>query len=162
MRRRLLLILPVLALTLGLLGFTVAQAADCPTTDPSCGCGAPCGCTPGYWKNHTDSWPAGFTTDTEIGDICGLGSVDLNDKAGEDTLLEALNYKGGSGIDGARRILLRAAVAAALNAAATDCYPLECCCIQERVHAVWDGSRDEILALATELDGYNNAGCPFN
>lgn len=88
------------------------------------------GLTPGYWKNHTENWPDyaqrgeypnygdPYTLD-EIFFACDISALPNVDIAalGEDTLLDALNYKGGKGDDGGARILLRAAAAAYLNIA---------------------------------------------
>lgn len=117
------------------------------------------GCTLGYWKvrQHHDSWPAGYFTWSNLRTQFGPHAFD-------DTLLNALNYKGGSGIDGARRILLKQAVAALLNSASGGVnYPL----VQSEVHqyvgfALASGDRDVMLALAGTLDAYNNQGCPLN
>jgi hypothetical protein len=65
------------------------------------------GCTPGYWKNHTDSW-------TVYSPSQSLSSVFAATPAvySSTTLLQGLSFNGGNGADGASRILLRAAVAA--------------------------------------------------
>ena len=52
------------------------------------------------------------------------GKLDLNNDGKEDTLMDALNYQGGSNLKGKAANLLRAAVAALLNEAALgDSYP---------------------------------------
>src|SRR3954465_8083321 len=75
------------------------------------------GCTPGYWKNHTEAW-----ADTPYSPTDTVGSVftlpaSLSSLSGE-TLLAALDGTGGDGstLEGAAAILLRAAVAGLLNA----------------------------------------------
>ena len=73
------------------------------------------GCTPGYWKvpQHWDSWPAPFSPTKST-----VASVFSNSSPyGSLTLVEALKLQGGKGTDGAKQILLRAAVAAILNEA---------------------------------------------
>jgi hypothetical protein len=124
------------------------------------------GCTPGYWKQeqHFDSWgPTGFTTDQELEDV-----FDVPDALGLDdtTLLQALNFGGGSGVDGAARILLRAAVAALLNAAHPDVdYAQSTADIIADVNAALaSGDRDTMLDLAADLDADNNGigGCPLD
>ena len=128
------------------------------------------GCTPGYWKNHTDSWiedasglPSYFPTE-EFGNVFSVSYGDV-------TLLEALQGGGGPGISGAKQILARAAVAALLNAAHDELsYPLRRYqdtpsgpAIIPAVQDVWDsGDRAAILELATFFDGLNNLGCPLN
>ncbi len=91
---------------------------------------------------------------------------DVPDTLGLDnnTLLDALNYGGGSGVTGGARILLRAAVAALLNAAHPDIdYPRTTAEIIADVNAALaSGSRSTMLELASELDADNNLGCPIN
>ena len=90
------------------------------------------GCTPGYWKNHTSNWPvAGVTKPTETDTISAsqtVGSIYVNapSQLSSNTLLQALQYQGGSTVLAAKQILLRAAVAAFLNAADDRMgYPLQ-------------------------------------
>jgi hypothetical protein len=80
------------------------------------------------------------------------------------TLLQGLSFNGGNGADGASRILLRAAVAAILNAANEDVdYQYTSAQITSRVNAALaSGDRATILALATDLDRANNGGCTLN
>lgn len=123
------------------------------------------GCTPGFWKNRgLVLYNENLTVGATIGHAAegGIGAP-----FGGDALLEALQYGGGPGIDGARQIMLRAAVASYLNA---SLFPA----------GVWpgptvegirlrttdfynEGTRAEMLAWATELDAYNNGadGCFF-
>lgn len=92
------------------------------------------------------------------------GKVDLNGDGQEDTLLDALNYQGGNGTTGAARILLRAAVAAMLNAANPNVdYPrTEASIIADVNAALASKNRNTMLNLATALDADNNLGCPLN
>jgi hypothetical protein len=120
------------------------------------------GCTPGYWKQdqHYDSWVNYSPSQT-------LESVfDVPDSLGMDntTLLQALQGGGGSGISGASKILLRAAVASLLNASNSSvAFPLSTANIVSVVNAALaSGDRDAILALAADLDAKNNLGCPLN
>ncbi len=77
------------------------------------------GKTPGFWKNHLDAWvPTGYTPDMLVGDFFDIPS-ELSNLA-DDTLLEALSYKGGHSVEAKARILLRAAVAGLLNSAHPD------------------------------------------
>lgn len=118
------------------------------------------GCTPGYWKNHPNAWSkTGYLNGQSVSSVFS-GAESLSDA----TLLEALNFGGGSGVDGAKRILLRAAVAALLNAAHPDVnYELTTAQVISQVSAALEtNDRSTILALAEKLDGYNNAGCPLN
>jgi hypothetical protein len=78
---------------------------------------------------------------------------------GSATLLEALSFKGGSGVNGAAQILLRAAVAGVLNSAKIQ-YPLTTAQVISMVNtALASCDRDTILTLASTLDGLNNLGC---
>jgi hypothetical protein len=122
------------------------------------------GCTPGYWKQsqHLDSWTAtGYTTSQTLESV-----FDVPNSFGLDTrtLLQALDFQGGSGTTAAARNLLRAAVAALLNAAHPDVdYPLTTAEVINAVNAALaTNNRNTILRLARTLDGYNNLGCPLN
>lgn len=79
--------------------------------------------TPGFWKNHTggrrsgwrDAWAyTAFDPGTPL--VSVFQELEGFDGLDEDNLLDAVSYKGGKGDEGAARILLRAAVAALLNA----------------------------------------------
>jgi len=120
------------------------------------------GCTPGFWKQdfHFGHWlPTGYLPTTELQEVFDFDEV--NGQIGglaDDTMLEALNYQGGNGKLGAAQILLRAAVAAVLNAAHPD---VQFAFTEDQVIALVDaqlqgGNRDSMLALATELDNANN------
>ena len=122
----------------------------------------PEGCTPGYWKNHPASWAGtGYATNQslewvfDIADAFGLDNV---------SLLIGLSLQGGSTLSGAASILLRASVAALLNAAHPSVdYQLTTAQILSQVNAALaSGNRSTMLALATNLDNMNNAGCPLN
>jgi hypothetical protein len=116
------------------------------------------GCTPGYWKNHLASWPpTGFSTGQALTSVFGPNAL-------PGTLLEALSFGGGPGVTGAKQILLRAAVAALLNAASPDVdYTRTTAQVIAAVNtALASDDRGVILALATALDTDNNLGCPIN
>jgi hypothetical protein len=122
------------------------------------------GCTPGYWKQpqHLDAWgPTGYSPSQTLESV-----FDVPDAFGLDsaTLLQALDFRGGSTLTGAARILLRQAVAALLNAAHPDVdFGLAPAEVIEQVNAALaSGDRETILALAEELDVLNNEGCPLN
>jgi hypothetical protein len=80
------------------------------------------------------------------------------------TLREALSFQGGSSTTAAARILLRAGVAALLNAAHPNVnYPRTTAEVIADVNAALaSGNRSTMLALASELDADNNLGCPLN
>ena len=123
------------------------------------------GCTPGYWKNHTDNWQE-YTPNSQIGFNWTL-PPELSEFSTV-TFLEALNFGGGPGIEGAAQILFRAAVAANLNAAHEGVgYPYrrfqEPGNLQEQINAALASlDRETMLNLAAELDRANNLGCPLN
>ena len=116
------------------------------------------GCTPGFWKTHVDAW-VGYSSGQTVESV-----FDVPDAFGldDDTLLTALGYPGGSGNVGAAQTLLRAAVAAVLNAAHPSIsYPLSEAQIISMVNTALAGNRPAMLSLASTLDGYNNLGCTF-
>ncbi|KAF1714820.1 hypothetical protein CSC71_03400 [Pseudoxanthomonas sangjuensis] len=117
------------------------------------------GCTLGYWKvpKHHDSWPWPYTTGSSLQSAFGANAFN-------DTFLTALNYKGGPGIDGAKRILLKQAVASLLNAASGGVeFPLTTQqVIDMTTFALGSNDRDVMISLSATLDAYNNMGCPLN
>jgi hypothetical protein len=118
------------------------------------------GCSHGYWKNHLASWVTLQPTDT-VGSVFDSA---ISYGIGDDTLLQALNYTGGSTLTAAAKLLLLQAVAAILNAdnplVAFERTADE---IIFDVNAALDSSnRSTILSLAAALDGDNNLGCPLN
>jgi len=121
------------------------------------------GCTPGYWKNHTDSWAGtGYSPGQTTGSVfSGAGAFP---SLASQSLLQSLQGGGGPGTLGAAKILLRAAVAALLNAAHSGVdYPRTSAQIIADVNAALaSNNRDAMLALATSLDDDNNLGCPLS
>jgi len=117
----------------------------------------PAGLTPGYWKNQTDAW-VGYAPGQLVNSVftvpSALGSL------GSSTLLQALGFGGGPGVSGGAQLLLRAAVAALLNAASPSVnYPLTTGDVISQVNAALASlNRDTMLALASQLDAYNNLG----
>ncbi len=118
------------------------------------------GCTPGFWKQpqHFDSW-VDFTTGQSVGSV-----FDDADSTAGNTLLEALNFMGGDDLEGAERILLRAAVAGILNGAHSEVnYPIPVSDLIDQVNAaIVSEDRDTMLDLAALIDFVNNLGCPLN
>ena len=119
-------------------------------------------CTPGFWKNHQSDWPDPYDpTDPLVGLFSGVSGYP---SLSNDTLLQAVNYGGGGGTLGAAKTLLRAAVPAVLNATlgGYDGTSYDTVAeIQAAVNTALAGSRSQMLALASTLDGYNNlfTGC---
>ena len=123
------------------------------------------GCTPGYWKNHTENWEeytASDPLDWQFNFPDSLAGMR------DDTWLEALSYGGGSGTEGAARILMRASTASFLNAAHEGIgFPLRRFADPGQMLAAVNAAlasdnRAAMLELASYLDGLNNLGCPLN
>ena len=128
------------------------------------------GCTPGYWKNHTSNWQEVKPTRLLTWDHRSVKIIafapstdDLNHDGLPDTYLDALSFQGGSDLEGAEQILLRASVAAYLNAAHEGLgYPLRRQQFIAEVNAaIASGDRQTMIDLATTLDNLNNLGCPL-
>jgi hypothetical protein len=113
------------------------------------------GCTPGYWKNHTEDW-VGYDPDDLVSSVfANAGSL------GSMTLLEALQNGGGDTLEDAKRLLIHHAVAALLNSTHPD---VDYAFTTAQVIA-WTSDmltstdRDEILGLKDLFDTENNRGC---
>lgn len=125
------------------------------------------GCTPGYWKNHTDNWQ-----EAQPSHLYGSRFTSARANVAGLTLEQALAGGGGPGADGAALILARASTAAWLNAAHEGLgYPWRRTGVSldgrpslvPAVNAAFaSGSRAEMLALASRLDADNNLGCPLS
>ena len=125
------------------------------------------GCTPGYWKNHTDTWE-----EMKVDRLFGVVYTSARANVAGLTFLDALSAQGGPGADGAAQILARAASAAYLNAAneglgypwrrfnsGLDGRPP----LVATVNAAYaSGQRSVMLDLASRLDADNNLGCPLS
>jgi hypothetical protein len=104
------------------------------------------GCTPGFWKNHAESYPSGVTASSTLASVgfTGTGSI---------TFDQALN-EGGGAVDA----LLRHAAAAYLNALSVD-YPLSAAQVVAMTNeAITSGDADTIESLKDTFDAFNNAG----
>ena len=154
MRKKLWLTIIAVSVLLSSLMFALPVVAqdECPQ--------CPCGCeglTPGYWKNHTDAWEC-YSPGTLLGDIFTFPASFSN--LADDTLLEALQYKGGNDVEGAARIFLRQAVAALLNACSTELnYPYTEAQVIDIVNIVlgWQ-DRDAFLWNKDVLEAANELG----
>jgi hypothetical protein len=125
-------------------------------------CEAPpkAGCTPGFWKNCTIHWqPTPYRTDQKVSSVFTLGNCCAT--LGNASLLGAMDFGGGGDVCGAARNLLRAAVAALLNASSPEVdYPVTEQDVIGLVSAALQScNRSTMLALASELDQANNLGC---
>ncbi|HZF09768.1 MAG TPA: hypothetical protein VFE33_13340, partial [Thermoanaerobaculia bacterium] len=120
------------------------------------------GCSPGYWKNHPSAWSAtGYSTGQIVSNV--FHEATRFPSLGSSTLLQALSFQGGSGLDGAAQTLLRAAVAALLNAADSHLnYPRQPSAVISSVNSsLSSGDRNNMQTLASQLDTDNNLSCPL-
>ena len=163
-----------------------ADSTVCTDTTPECGSTAGCeagscvqthapqscgqGCTPGFWKNNAvkkgaNAWPvAPTTTLSQAGFVIPGCLSSCANFSGNTTLAAALSLQGGNDACGKAETLIRAAVAAFLNASSTcvsfDLNPTSVVAETNTALASCDGAT--IIAEATRLDGLNNLGCPIN
>jgi hypothetical protein len=120
------------------------------------------GCTPGYWKNHLEAWAVtGFSPNQALSTVfspTGLGTL------GSSTLLQALNFGGGSTLTAKKQILLRIAVASLLNSAHPGVdFSLTAAQVISQVNAALESNNaTTIETLKNQLDTANNSGCPLN
>ena len=128
------------------------------------------GCTPGFWKTHTDAtrypkaWPpTGYSPTQRVSTVFTVPAGYASFLA-TSSLAGALAFQGGNTLDGAAEILLRAAVAAVLNSAhPAISYPRTVAGIVADVNAALASSdRSTIISLASALDADNNLGCPIS
>lgn len=128
------------------------------------GCGTSLeGCSHGFWKNHTASWPAtGYSTSQRLDSV--FVQIHHFPALASTTLLQALSFGGGSDLQGAAEDLLKQAVAALLNAAHPNVdFPRAPSTVVADVNnALASGSRSAMLDLASGLDADNNLGCPLD
>jgi hypothetical protein len=148
----------ILLVALAFAGVVSACENVCGSCGDSCGncCPPPQGCTPGFWKNHEEAWvgldPFGVM---EI----NANKLDLNNDNFDDKYIDTLHYKGGNGIEGAQRILLRSYTAAYLNEHKFgDAYYGD---YTEIWNAFNSDDRQEMIDLASQLDAANNGICTF-
>jgi hypothetical protein len=128
------------------------------------------GLTPGFWKNRgirIGAWAeAGYETSNTLGTFFDIPAAGINDNPRRpvnpgDSLLDALRYKGGKGDSGMAQNLLRAAVAALLNAGHPDVnYPLSTQQVKDLVNDALDDplDREEMEDAKDILDANNNLG----
>ena len=112
------------------------------------------GCTLGYWKNHTDRWCDGYSTCDIYGDVFMNAPSELATLS----LLDVLNLGGGGVYN-----LGRQSVAALLNACSLDVQyqfstPQQ---VIDYVNAAFLAGDYQIAQAGSELDMYNQAGCPL-
>jgi hypothetical protein len=178
-KKRLIAVAAALALSGGMVMAAPASANTGGNTE---------GCTPGFWKNHTD-WKSYDDNASETADDNSpettlsvmLRSPDGNGAPytfptvygdlGEVTMLAALSQGGGSSLRGAANNLMRHAVAAYLNADAGIDYPYrrytqgvngEAPLVVLIQDALNSEERREILSLKNDLAAANELGCPLS
>jgi hypothetical protein len=109
-----------------------------------------------------DSWvPTGYEPNQKIKTVFTVpDSPNALKNLGNKKLIDALKFGGGSGVKGGAKILLRASVAALLNAAHPNInYPLTVDEVIDDVNcALATKDRGTMLTLADELDQLNNLG----
>lgn len=126
------------------------------------------GCTPGYYKNlkkHLFAWTdAGYDPDQLVSSVFSEAGNAPYAALGGATLHEGLSFRGGDSVAEKAEILLRAAIAAVLNADGPNVsYSFTSADIIADVNAaLLSQDIDDILDLAKELDDENNAGCPLD
>lgn len=156
--RRLVILVATAAVALTLGSATPAQAGNIGNE----------GCAPGYWKNHTNNWNE--DTKNQIKPTRSIhqgGAFSVSKSFRGDSFLDALNYRGGPGAEGAEQILLRSGSAAFLNAAHEGVgYPYrrwsgKFPIVPQVNKAIQSGNRERMLDVATKLDKANNLGCPL-
>jgi hypothetical protein len=109
------------------------------------------GCTPGFWKNHPEAYPAPYSPTTTLGSVF----TGLSPEYASLTFDQALNL-GGGGLNA----LLRQAVAALLNASSPDVdYPLtEAEVIAMTNHAIASGDYESVKDLFDEANNLTSPG----
>jgi hypothetical protein len=122
------------------------NAGDCPLGAPS----TSEGCSPGFWKqeHHGSSWPAQYSPDTLFSSVF--------DDAFPGLTLDEVLEQGGGGLNA----LGRQVVAALLNAATIDDFPLTTAQVISMFNAVFpNGDFEE---LKDTLEDLNSGNCPFD
>lgn len=151
---------PVFILTLALMMLITAAlpvaAHECPPQP--CPCGYE-GCTPGFWKNHTTIW-VGYNPNQTLESVFDIPDSFALDNV---TMLQALSLGGGPGAAGMASNLLRAGVAALLNAFHPDInYPVSEADIIAWTNGSLLGSRQTMELQKNWWDQFNNLGCSID
>lgn len=125
------------------------------------------GCTPGYYKNlrkHLFAWTdAGWDPNDPVSSMFSESANAPYATLGAADLIDGLSFQGGNSVEEKAEILLRAGIAAVLNADNPNVsYPFASVEIIDAVNAALASQNIElILFVATILDGANNGGCPL-
>jgi len=116
------------------------------------------GCTPGFWKTHATTPPWGsYSPSQTVGSVFTI-PAGIDQSLKNETLLVALDGQGGPTISDKATILLRAAVAALLNADnGNPVYPITKAQVISQTNAALASlNATTIINLATQLDTWNN------
>jgi hypothetical protein len=123
------------------------------------------GCTPGYWKTHSNAWGCGYTTKTKFFDVFTV-ITNYRGLPQKTTMLDALNQNGGG-----YNALARQAVGALLNACHNGVdYPYTPEEIKTAVVSMFNtgnatmGNKTfiNVDTLKNEFNRANNLGCPLS
>jgi hypothetical protein len=108
------------------------------------------GCTPGYWKNHTDSWPAPYTPGMLF------SATGLDDAFPGMTLLQVLE-QGGGGVKALGRHTVAALLSATSPNVSYDVAPAD-------IFALFNTyfPNDDLELLKNYFATFNEQGCPLN
>ena len=123
------------------------------------------GCTPGYYKNlkkHLFAWmDAGHDPDDLVSSVFNESANAPYAHLGAATLHDGLSFQGGSTVAEKAETLLRAAIAAVLNADNPNIdYAFSSASIVADVNAALAGQNPvTIISLKDDLDVANNKGC---
>ncbi len=118
------------------------------------------GCTPGYWKNHTEAWVT-YTPDQTLGSVFTFPNA--ADPLASATLLDALSFSGGPAIEDKEALFLHHATAGLLNASAGLDYGLSLKHVIRTTNRVLANNRAGQYERVKDLfDKFNNLGCPLS
>jgi len=129
------------------------------------------GCTPRFWRTNPGCWCDAYSPELQVSVVfTAIQSPIYADYADEkcdfdaDTLLAALNYRGGRGLEGSVRNLLRHATASLLNICNDNVnYPVWEALIIDLTNAVLaTEDTDFIQELHSVLAEFNEYGCPID
>jgi hypothetical protein len=121
------------------------------------------GCSHGYWKNHSGSWPAtGYSTGQTVSSVFSQAS--LYPSIASVTLMDSLSFSGGPTVTDAARNMLKQATGSLLNSAHAGVdFPWQTAQLISEVNAALASmNSNTLLSLANALEHDNTLGCPLN
>lgn len=129
------------------------------------------GCTPGFWKNHTDIWDSStapdvspsFDPDTLMSEALGFDVlVPAQGRNNPEVMLSALTIEDALNLGGGNlRALVRHSAAALLNADSLA-YPFSLGTIQTLVSGAFDNGDANFNNALNDLEAANEIGCGFD